>query len=243
MMNNNINGMPRKKNNGNYRNNIGIDEDCDENEYEELEENEAYKDNNNNYNENNENNRNNMENPKKIIHNNLIIENPRNLQEYFLNHNFQKPRIEGDINNYNAYNDSYNQTYGYGINNNEIDYILSQLVNNLSSNVNAFDLNPNEPILSKINKRKNTLESYGDESFMGQVNNNNQTNNFGLKCNVKSRKNSEISVNKNTQNEKNEFDDFCKKMMVGFDEQNSYNNELKNPIEEEFSMNLLKNIK
>ena len=115
MMNNTINGIPRKKNNGNNRNNIGIDEDCEENECEELEKNETYKDNNNKYEENNRNNRNNLENPKNIIHNNLIFEGQRNLQNY-LNHTFQRPRSAEDINNYNGYNDSYNQTYGYGIN-------------------------------------------------------------------------------------------------------------------------------
>ena len=247
MMNNNLNGIAKKKNNGNnYRKNNDINEDYEENEiYEEPDENkESKEDNNNNNEENNENNRNNNQNDnyKNIIYNNMIMENP-SFQEYILNNNrlyneqmSQKLKLNDDINKY-MYFDNYNQNYT-----NNIGYILNQFVNNLSYNV---DLNSNDLRL-KLNKRKNTIESLGEESLLVQdgnlnnLNNLNQTNNIGI---TKSRKNSVDSANKMTQNEKNSFNNFYKKIF-GPEEINQNKspfeiNDLKNPIifEEDLPMN------
>jgi hypothetical protein len=170
------------------------------------------------------------------------MENP-SFQEYILNNNrlyneqmSQKLKLNDDINKY-MYFDNYNQNYT-----NNIGYILNQFVNNLSYNV---DLNSNDLRL-KLNKRKNTIESLGEESLLVQdgnlnnLNNLNQTNNIGI---TKSRKNSVDSANKMTQNEKNSFNNFYKKIF-GPEEINQNKspfeiNDLKNPIifEEDLPMN------
>ena len=216
LMNNNINGITRKKNNNNKNN---INEEYEENEFEEQEDNEAYKDNNNNNDENNNSNNNNfIDNHKYIEYNNA--------QEYL-----QKPRMIEDINkgDNSYFSDNYNnQNYLCGYGHDFTNYIISQFVHNLG----GFDLEQN-PI--KINKRKNTLESFEDESYFQQTNNYgyvNQTN-LNLKCNAKSRKNSIESVNKIIKTDKNDFKDFYKNIL-GLDEFNQNkspfeNNELKNP--------------
>ena len=220
LMNNNINGIPKKKNNNK---NININEEYEENEYEEQEDNEAYKDNNNNdeNNNNNSNNNNLTDNQKYIEYNNP--------QEYL-----QRPRMIDDINKGNnyLYPDNYNQnySYGYGYGSDITNYILNQFVHNL----NCFDLDPNQNI--KFNKRKNTLESFEEESYYPQNNNYgyvSQSNNLNLKCNTKSRKNSVESVNKILKSDKNDFKDLYKNMF-GLDEFNQNkplfeNNDFKNP--------------
>ena len=220
LMNNNINGIPKKKNNNK---NININEEYEENEYEEQEDNEAYKDNNNNdENNNNNSNNNNFTDNQKYIE----CDNP---QEYL-----QRPRMIDDINKGNnyLYPDNYNQnySYGYGYGSDITNYILNQFVHNL----NNFDLAPNQN--TKFNKRKNTLESFEEESYYPQNNNYgyaSQSNNLNLKCNAKSRKNSVESVNKILKSDKNDFKDFYKNML-GLDEFNQNkplfeNNDFKNP--------------
>ena len=220
LMNNNINGIPKKKNNNK---NININEEYEENEYEEQEDNEAYKDNNNNdENNNNNSNNNNFTDNQKYIE----CDNP---QEYL-----QRPRMIDDINKGNnyLYPDNYNQnySYGYGYGSDITNYILNQFVHNL----NNFDLAPNQN--TKFNKRKNTLESFEEESYYPQNNNYgyvSQSNNLNLKCNTKSRKNSVESVNKILKSDKNDFKDFYKNML-GLDEFNQNkplfeNNDFKNP--------------
>ena len=144
----------------------------------------------------------------------------------------------GEIKNFT--NNEYNYSH------NGISYILSQLVNSLS-NEYEFELNPNFPIC-KNNRRKNTLESFGEESYMGQESNLNYNshNNFNFKYNAKSRKNSENSINKIIQNDKNEFKDYFKNV-VNYDEINQFktpfdNNDFKNPniLDEEFSNEFIK---
>ena len=229
LVSNNVNGIPRKKI---IRKNNDMVDEFDENEieYEEQEDNEDYKEENNNNKEeennnkeenninkednndkNNENTRNNdyNENQRNLLQNNLIIENGniRNLNEYYLNNFYQKGKIPDDI------------TASVGI-----DYILNQFVNNLSNN--NFDLNC--PKL-KINKRKNTLESLGDESEIN-INYINQANNFTYNNN-KSRKNS-VESYKLIPNDKTDFNEIYKRTF-GLDEQNQnlepleMNNELK----------------
>jgi len=215
---NNNNGIQRKKNNNK---NMNINEEYEENECEEQEDNEAYKNNNNNENnDNNENNNNNFTDNQKYIEYN-------NLQEYL-----QKPRMIDDINKANnfLYSDNYNQNNLYGYGSDFTNYILSQFVHNLGS----FDFYPNQN--TKFNKRKNTLESFEDDSYLPQNNNYgyaNQSNNLNSKCNAKSRKNSVESVNKIRKTDKNDFKDFYKNMM-GLDEFNQNkslfeNNDFKNP--------------
>ena len=216
LMNNNINGITRKKNNNNKNN---INEEYEENEFEEQEDNEAYKDKNNNDENNNNNSNNNFIDNQKCIEYN-------NGKEYL-----QKPRMIEDINKgYNGYfPDNYNQNYPFGYGNDITNYIISQLVHNL----NNFDLEQNPNI--KFNKRKNTLESFEEESYFQQNNNYSYINqsNLNLKCNSKSRKNSVESVNKIIKTDKNDFKDFYKNIL-GLDEFNQNkspfeNNELKNP--------------
>ena len=216
LMNNNINGLQRKNNNNK---NININEEYEENEYEEQEDNEAFKDNNNDENNNNNSNNNNLTDNQKYIEYN-------NPQEYL-----QRPRMIEDINKGNnfLYPDNYNQnySYGYGYGSDITNYILSQFVHNL----NNFDLDPNQN--TKFNKRKNTLESFEEESYYPQNNNYgyvNQSNNLSLKCN--SRKNSIENVNKILKTDKNDFKDFYKNIL-GFEfNQNKSpfeNNDFKNP--------------
>ena len=246
---NNINGISRKKNIGNNNiKNKDLNEDYEENEiYEELDENKDCKgvnDNDENNDNNNKNNNNNqIDNKKNIIYNNMVIENS-NLQECLLNanriyndQNPQKLKLNDDINN--IYNDNCIYYPNYA---NNIEYILNQFVNNLSYNVNPLDLNANDPKI-KLNKRKNTIESLGEESLLvqdGYFNNLNLNNNAEME---KSRKNSCESENKNNQCDKTNFNNIYKKIF----EQEEINqnkslfeiNDLKNPIifEEDLPMN------
>ena len=226
--------FPKKKNNGNnYKKNINdINEEYEENEiYEEQDENKDYKvDNNNNENNNNRINSQ-IDNYKNFYYNNMVIDNP-NYQEYFYNNN----RLYNDQNTQKSKYDDINKYQPYDSNNPNIGYILNQFVNNLSYNVNPLEFYPNE-IKGRNNKRKNTIESLGEESLLiqdGNINYLNQNNNYGI---IKSRKNSVDSLNKVTQNDKNDLNIIYKKMF-GNDEINQNKsifdtNELKNPIFEE----------
>ena len=211
-----------KCNNDNNSNNMELDEN-EEYEYEEQEENNNYKVNNNNY-ENNENYRNNSEQSNSNNNNNIIIQNENNTQNYYQNNTLLKPKMLEERNYFPHlyYENNNNSEYDY--NQNGLNYIISQFVNNLS-NEYTLDFNPNDPLI-KSNKRKNTLESYGEESYVGQEGNFNYNayntqNHFNSKYinNAKSRKNSEISVNKIIQNDKNDFKDYYKKV-IGYDELN-----------------------
>ena len=232
-MMNNYNGTRRKNIGNKCHNNNELNEN---DEYEEQEENENYKLNNND--ENNQNN-----NLEQKNYNKILSQNDSMQQNYYYQNNFlQKSRIAEDRNYHQIYYD--NNEYNY--NHNGISYILSQLVNSLS-NEYEFELNPNFPIC-KNNRRKNTLESFGEESYMGQESNLNYNshNNFNFKYNAKSRKNSENSINKIIQNDKNEFKDYFKNV-VNYDEINQFktpfdNNDFKNPniLDEEFSNEFIK---
>ena len=211
-----------KCNNDNNSNNMELDEN-EEYEYEEQEENNNYKVNNNNY-ENNENYRNNSEQSNSNNNNNIIIQNENNTQNYYQNNTLLKPKMLEERNYFPHlyYENNNNSEYDY--NQNGLNYIISQFVNNLS-NEYTLDFNPNDSLI-KSNKRKNTLESYGEESYVGQEGNFNYNayntqNHFNSKYinNAKSRKNSEISVNKIIQNDKNDFKDYYKKV-IGYDELN-----------------------
>ena len=193
MIDNNINGITKKNNN--------INEEYDEIENEEKEDNEAHKD----YNNNDENNNNNSNN-NNIIDNQRISEN-NNYQEYL-----QKSRILEDINKVHNpfFPDNYYQNYTYGYESNITNYIISQFVNSLHS----IDLEPNPNL--KFTKRKNTFESLEEEIFSQQNNigYGNQPNNFKIKSNGKSRKNSLESVNKIVKTDKNDFKDFYKNFVL-----------------------------
>ena len=246
MINNNRNGILRKKyignkfNSNNNNNNIELNEN-EEYEYEEQEENENYKD-NNNY-ENNENSRNNnIENANNYNNN---IQNENNPQNYYQNNILQKPRIAEERNYYyNMYYNNNNLEYDYS--HNGLNYIISQFVNNLS-NEYTLDFNQNDPLI-KYNKRKSTFESFGDESYFGQEGNLNYNgqNNFSSKYNAKSRKNSENSINRIIQNDKNDFKDYYLKKINLYDELNPIkppfdNKNLKNGnIIEEFDNEIIK---
>ena len=249
LLNNNIGGIPRKKNNFNNRKNIDINEDDN---YEEKEENEDYN--------NNENIRNNNyydENIKNDNNDIIADDNLNNGHDYYENKILHKPKMIEDMKKgyYNKYYDNYHQSNynGYNYNADGIEYIISQFVNNLSDN--CYEVNPNDS-RGKMNKRKNTFESLGEESLIEQENLNyfNQNSNYGQASNQnfnnstqKSRKNSIESMNKFIQNEKNDFNDIYKRMF-GIDEfnQNKLNldmNDLKNQniLEDDITLNLLKN--
>ena len=245
MISNNLNGISRKKN---YRKNIEnevIVENDNEDEQDENEDN--MNDNNNNYDNENDYNRNYNnynENIKNVIQNNIIIENGylNNIQDYSAN----------NINDYNEnfmqkhnniYNYNYPQNPSFNYNPNDINYIISQFVNNLSSNI--CDINPNDPRLKP--KRKNTFESIEENSYMGQVNNLGTINNQNNYNYTKSRKNSVDSINKFIQNDRSDFNDFYKKL---FEIEESNQNKQpfedfrnQNVLEDDLTMNLLKNIK
>ena len=248
-MNNNMEEFLRKKNNFNNRKNININDDDN---YEEKEENEDYN--------NNENNRNNNyydENIKNDNNDIIADDNLNNGHDYYENKILHKPKMIEDMKKgyYNKYYDNYHQSNynGYNYNADGIEYIISQFVNNLSDN--CYEVNPNES-RGKMNKRKNTFESLGEESLIEQENLNyfNQNSNYGQSSNQnfnnstqKSRKNSIESMNKFIQNEKNDFNDIYKRMF-GIDEfnQNKLNldmNDLKNQniLENNINLNLLKN--
>ena len=240
MINNN-NGLTKKKNIGNKCNNDNNSKNMDLNENEEYEceeqeENDNYKVDNNNY-ENNENIRNNSEQNNSNNNN-----NENNTQNYYQNNSLLKQKMMEERNYLQQFYYENNNNYEYDYNQNGLNYIISQFVNNLS-NEYTLDFNPNDPII-KGNKRKNTLESYGDESYVGQEGNLNYNtqNHFNSKyiSNVKSRKNSEISVNKMIQNDKNDFKD-CYRKVIGYDELNQFrppfdNNDFKsaNILDEEY---------
>ena len=245
MMNNNREEFLRKKNNFNNRKNININEDDN---YEEKEENEDYN--------NNENNRNNnyYDENRKINNNIIEEENLNNEHYYYQNKILQKPKMVEDMKK--GYYNNYYQNNNY--NADDIEYIISQFVSNLSDNY--YDINPNDS-RAKMGKRKNTFESFGEESLMEQENLNffNQNSNLGHlssqnfnnnnyhQITQKSRKNSIESMNKLIQNEKNDFNDIYKKMF-GKDElnqnklnldMNDFNNQ--NILEDDMTVNLLKN--
>ena len=225
--NGNINGISRKKNGeNNYKKNVDIKEEYYQNNN--LEE--QYDNNNNknyNYEDNNDNNSNNNydDNIKGFIRNNFLNEdgNINNIQEYYSNEArqynvqnaqyLQRPKLPQNINNFDYDNQD---NFGYNYKANGIGYIINQFVNNLSDNI--YD--PNEMRLKK-NKRKNTFESIGEESYLGNENNNNyelinNQNNIGVS---KSRKNSIDSINKLIQNDNKDFKELYKKVF-GADELN-----------------------
>ena len=246
MINNNNNGLPKKKNignkcnNDNNSNNMELNEN-EEYECEEQEENDNYKADNNNY-ENNENIRNNSEQNYSNNNNNIITQNENNAHNYYLYNTLLKPKMMEEKNYLPQYYYESNNNVEYDYNQNGLNYIISQFVNNLS-NEYPLDFNPNDPLI-KSNKRKNTLESYGEESYVGLEGNLNYNtqNHFNSKYigNAKSRKNSEVSVNKMIQNDKNDFKD-CYRKVIGYDELNQFrppfdNNDFKsaNILDEEY---------
>ena len=220
----NINGISRKKiSENNHKNNVDIKEEYYENNN--LEE--QYNNKNYNYEDNNDNNSNNNydDNIKGFIRNNFLNEdgNINNVQEYYSNEarqynvqnlqNLQRPKLPQNINSLDYDNQD---NIGYNFKANGIGYIINQFVNNLSDNI--YD--PHEMRLKK-NKRKNTFESIGEESYLGNENNNNyelinNQNNIGVS---KSRKNSIDSINKLIQNDNKDFKELYKKVF-GADELN-----------------------
>ena len=241
---NNIGGVLRKKNNNlNNKKLNDITEENIEESYEEQNEGDS-KENKNNYDENDRNNNNyynNNENMKNA-NNGIAMEN-NNLYDYNsilkLYNEQMRPKISEDMNkDYNNYYPyPYPQVNRNNYNSDGIDYIISQFVNNLSNNY--YDLNTGDP-RAKLNRRKNTLESFEESSMMNHDNLNyfNQANNNILgenfqQNNQKSRKNSLESLNKLIQNEGNDIND--NKKQFGLDGLNQY----KIPLDDFKSQNLL----
>ena len=223
-----------KKNSENsHKKSVDIKEEDNENNndnenMEEQRENENEENNNNNYiyediNDNNSNN-NYDDNIKNIIRNNVLNEdgNINNIQDYYpidprqYIDNLQRHKLSQNI-NIPYYDNQDNLGYNYKANG--IGYIINQFVNNLSDNI--YEFNPNE-IRPKKNKRKNTFESIGEESYFGNDNNYELINNQGNISVTKSRKNSLDSINninKLIQNDNKDFKELYKKVF-GNDEIN-----------------------
>lgn len=228
--------LRRKNNNSNSKKLNDITEENVEESYEEQNENGDSKENKNNYDENDRNNNHyNNENTKNG--NNGIMENNDYNSILKLYNEQMREKISEDMNNhYNSYY-QFPQVYKNNYNSDGIDYIISQFVNNLSNNY--YDLNAGDQ-RTKINKRKNTLESFDESSVMNHDNLNyfNQANNNILgenfqQYNQKSRKNSIESINKMIQNEGNDIND--NKKPFGLDGVNQY----KIPLVDFKSQNLL----
>ena len=232
MMNNigngNMNGISRENS---HKKSVDIKEDDNENnnDNENMEEQRENEENNNNnyiYEDINDNNSNNNydDNIKNIIRNNVLNEdgNINNIQDYYpidarqYIDNLQRHKLSQNI-NIPYYDNQDNLGYNYKANG--IGYIINQFVNNLSDNI--YEFNPNE-IRPKKNKRKNTFESIGEESYFGNDNNYELMNNQGNISVTKSRKNSLDSINninKLIQNDNKDFKELYKKVF-GNDEIN-----------------------
>ena len=248
MAGNNMGGVLRKKNNSNNKKLNDITEENIEESYEEQNENADSKENKNNYDENDRNNNYyNNENIKNSNENNNLSEynNLLKLCNDQVRPKTEDMNINKDFNNYYQYPPANRNNY----NSDGIDYIISQFVNNLSNNY--YDLNAGDQ-RTKINKRKNTLESFDESSVINHENLNyfNQTNNNILgenfqQYNPKSRKNSLESINKLIQNEGNDIND--NKKQFGLDGLNQYKIPLddfksQNLLDEDIAFGLLNNI-
>jgi len=248
MAGNNMGGVLRKKNNLNNKKLNDITEENIEESYEEQNENADSKENKNNYDENDRNNNYyNNENIKNSNENNNLSEynNLLKLCNDQVRPKTEDMNINKDFNNYYQYPPANRNNY----NSDGIDYIISQFVNNLSNNY--YDLNTGDQKI-KLNKRKNTLESFDESSVINHENLNyfNQTNNNILgenfqQYNPKSRKNSLESINKLIQNEGNDIND--NKKQFGLDGLNQYKIPLddfksQNLLDEDIAFGLLNNI-
>jgi len=248
MAGNNMGGVLRKKNNSNNKKLNDITEENIEESYEEQNENADSKENKNNYDENDRNNNYyNNENIKNSNENNNLSEynNLLKLCNDQVRPKTEDMNINKDFNNYYQYPPANRNNY----NSDGIDYIISQFVNNLSNNY--YDLNTGDQKI-KLNKRKNTLESFDESSVINHENLNyfNQTNNNILgenfqQYNPKSRKNSLESINKLIQNEGNDIND--NKKQFGLDGLNQYKIPLddfksQNLLDEDIAFGLLNNI-
>ena len=247
MTGNNFGGVFRKKNNNSNSKKLNdITEENVEESYEEQNENADSKENKNNYDENDRNNNYYNNENIKNAHNSAMENNNlfdyNNILKLYYNEQM-RPRTYEDMNNIcNSYY-QYPQVNKNSYNNDGIDYIISQFVNNLSNNY--YDLNAGDQ-RTKLNKRKNTLESFDESSVMNHDNLNyfNQANNNILgenfqQYNQKSRKNSIESINKLVQNEGNDIND--NKKQFGSDGLNQFNqlNQYKIPLVDFKSQNLL----
>lgn len=248
MAGNNMGGVLRKKNNSNNKKLNDITEENIEESYEEQNENADSKENKNNYDENDRNNNYyNNENIKNAQDNNNLSEynNLLKLCNDQVRPKTEDMNINKDFNNYYQYPPANRNSY----NSDGIDYIISQFVNNLSNNY--YDLNTGDQRI-KLNKRKNTLESFDESSVINHENLNyfNQANNNILgenfqQYNPKSRKNSLESINKLIQNEGNDIND--NKKQFGLDGLNQYKIPLddfksQNLLDEDIAFGLLNNI-
>jgi len=197
---NSLNGLSRKKNLDTKRNNeMMINEN--ENYNEKNEENNGIND----YEDNNCSLKY-KDDIKTIIQNNKLIENGNMNLQYYQNNNNSlqnifKRKISNEINkeliknltyeNNPNYFDDYSQNLGYY-------YIINQFANSLTGTFDDLELN------MKMNKRKNTFESLGDESIVGKdfINNHNE----------KKRKSSSDTISKILNKDKTDLNEIIQKI-------------------------------